>query len=53
MDEQKRTDPQEQKQEQKLKQKQEQKVGDLEVPDEQGDTVKGGTDRNTDFKEKF
>ena len=34
MDEQKRTDPQEQEQEQK--------IDDLEVPDEQGDAVKGG-----------
>lgn len=48
MDEQKRIDPQEQEQEQK----QEQKLGDLEVPDEQGDAVTGGTDRNTDFIEK-
>jgi hypothetical protein len=49
MDEQKRTDPQEQEPEQ------EQKLGDLDVPDEQGDAVEGGgfTDRNTDFKEKF
>jgi hypothetical protein len=47
MDEQKRTDPQEQEPEQ------EQKLGDLEVPDEQEDAVQGGTDRNTDFKEKF
>ena len=49
MDEQKRTDPQEPEQDQE----QEQTLGDLEVPDEQGDAVKGGTDRNTDFKEKF
>jgi hypothetical protein len=48
MDEQKRIDPQEQEQEQK----QEQKLGDLEVPVEQGDAVTGGTDRNTDFIEK-
>ena len=34
MDEQKRTDPQEQEQEQKIE--------DLEVPDEQGEAVKGG-----------
>jgi hypothetical protein len=34
MDEQKRTDAQEQEQEPK--------IGDLEVPDEQGDAVKGG-----------
>jgi len=39
MDEQKRTDPQEQEQEQ------ERKIDDLEVPDEQGDAVKGGQDR--------
>lgn len=45
MDEEKRTDPEEQEQEQPF--------GDLEVPDEQGDAVKGGTDRNTDFKEKI
>ncbi len=45
MDEQKRTDPNEQEQEQ------EETLGDLEVPDEQGDAVKGGSDRNTDFKE--
>jgi hypothetical protein len=49
MDEEKRADPQEPEQ----VQKQEQKLGDLEVPDEQGDAVTGGTDRNTDFKEKF
>jgi hypothetical protein len=36
MDEQERTDPEEQEQEPKL--------GDLEVPDEQGDAVKGGAD---------
>ena len=48
MDEQKRPDPEEQEPEQT----QEQKLGDLEVPDEQGDAVKGGTDRNTDFIEK-
>ena len=46
MDEQKRKETQAQEQEQ------EQKLGDLEVPDEQGDAVQGGTDRNTDFKEK-
>ena len=45
MDEEKRTDPKEQEQEQAF--------GDLEVPDEQGDAVNGGTDRNTDFKEKI
>ena len=49
MDEQKRKETQAQEQEQE----QEQKLGDLEVPDEQGDAVQGGTDRNTDFKEKF
>ncbi len=45
MDEQKGTDQPEQEQEPK-------QPGDLEVPDEQADAVKGG-DRNTDFEEKF